>query len=353
MAGNVAVAESERGLIERIGRRFPKRGAIVGIGDDAAVVAADGRIVVTSDMLVEGVDFTASTPIAFVARKSLAANLSDIAAMGATPAWFTLSLGLPVAWPGDVDRFFEALEIAAREWQIELIGGDLSAAPVVTVAITAIGRLPSGQSPLLRSGAHPGDRVYLSRPIGGAAAGLQLLKSGWSVADDGSVATPAAIGDQAGYALREFATAAIRRQVDPWPELRLGALLGQMPGITSCIDLSDGLSTDLQHICEASRCGAVIDRARIPLFQELPQSAAILGIDAAQAVLHGGEELALLFTSTLRESDLSTRLGQPVYAIGRMREGSGVALSVDGVETPLQPLGFDHFSNNGRPAVPP
>ena len=346
------MGDSERALIERISRRFPKRVALVGIGDDAAVVPADGRIVVTSDMLVEGVDFTASTPIAFVARKSLAANVSDIAAMGAAPAFFTLSLGLPVTWPGDVDRFFEALEIAATEWKIELIGGDLSAAPVVIVAITAIGELPSGQRPLLRSGAHSGERLYLSRPIGGAAAGLQLLQAGWRVADDGSVDPPATLRDQAGYALREFAAAAIRRQVDPSPEVRLGARLGRMPEITSCIDLSDGLSTDLQHLCEASRCGAVIDRGRIPLFQELRQSAAALGIDASSAVLHGGEELALLFTSTLRESDLSTRLGQPVYAIGRMREGSGIMLSVDGVETPLEPLGFDHFADHGGASLP-
>jgi thiamine-monophosphate kinase len=338
------VAESERGLIDRIAQRFPKQEAIVGIGDDAAVVAPDGAIVVTSDMLVEGVDFTALIPIGYVARKSLAANVSDIAAMGAVPAFFTLSLGLPVGWTGDVDRFLEALELAAKEWQIELIGGDLSAAPVLTVAITAIGRLPSGQRPLLRSGARAGDRLYLSRPIGGAAAGLHLLQSGWSVADDGSVAPPAGIGTQAGYALREFVVAAIRRQVDPSPEAELGARLGRMPEITSCIDLSDGLSTDLHHVCEASHCAALVDRARLPLFEELSQSAAALGIDAGQAVLHGGEELALLFTSTLRESDLSTRLGRPVYAIGRMREGSGVALSVEGAEIPLNPRGFDHFA---------
>jgi thiamine-monophosphate kinase len=350
------VAESEHALIERIKLRFPKREAIVGIGDDAAVVHAEGQIVITSDMLVEDVDFTASTPIAFVARKSLAANVSDIAAMGATPAFFTLSLGLPaperVPHPtasGDIDRFFDALEIAAKEWEIELVGGDLSAASALTIAITAIGRLPKGQRPLLRSGARAGDRIYLSRPIGGAAAGLQLLQSGWNVRDDGSVVPPVANSDRMGYALREFAAAAIRRQVDPAPEVRLGALLGRMPEITSCIDLSDGLSTDLLHVCEASECAAVIDRDRIPLFQELPQSAGALGIDPAYAVLHGGEELALLFTSTLRESDLSTRVGQPVYAIGRMREGRGVALSVEGVESPLEPLGFDHFVKKERP----
>jgi thiamine-monophosphate kinase len=349
MAGgeDAGVGDSERLLIERIARRFPKSAALIGIGDDAAIVSPEGPIAVTSDMLVEGVDFTAATPIGFVARKSLAANVSDIAAMGAVPGFFTLSLGLPSAWQGDPERFFEALEIAAKEWQIELIGGDLSAAPAIIVAITAIGRLPAGQRPLLRSGARPGDRLYLSRPIGGAAAGLQLLEAGWSVAGDGAVTPPAALRDQAGYAVREFATAAIRRQVDPSPEVRLGALLGRMPEITSCIDLSDGLSTDLQHLCEASLCAAVVDRTRIPLFQELPQLAAALGIDAARAVLHGGEELALLFTSALRESDLSTRLGQPVYAIGRMRVGSGMTLVVDGTETVLEPQGFDHFADQG------
>jgi thiamine-monophosphate kinase len=299
---------SEADLIARIRELFPRA------GDDAAVV--DGQVI-TNDVLVEDVDFTAATPLRFVARKSLAVNLSDLAAMGARPLHAVVAIGSPEETK--IRELVEELAVAAREHRIEIVGGDLSRSATLFVSVTAVGE---AKQPILRSGARRGDRVYVSRPIGGSAAGLALLgrKPG-----------------NGGYAEREFVESAIRRHFDPEPEVELGM---KLVGLASaCIDISDGLSTDLHHLCDASQVGAEIERERIPVFPDLPRFGPALGIDVAKAVLHGGEEYALLFTSSLRESELSSKVGRPVYAIGRIVAEHGVR--IDG--QPLPPRGFDHF----------
>jgi thiamine-monophosphate kinase len=310
----------EAEIVARVRELFPQRGAKVGIGDDAAVV---GEHVVTTDLLIEDVDFTRAIPLRFVARKSLAVNLSDLAAMGALPAFGVVALGLPPWTHEHLDEFLESLATAAQQYDIDLVGGDLSRADKLTIAITAIGYVE--HRPMLRSGARPGDRIYLSRPIGGAAAGLWLLQHGWTV--DGGPDVP--------YAQREVAMSAIRRQVDPEPEVRLGRNLAQTDKVTACIDVSDGLSTDLHHLCDASGVGADIERERIPVFPDLQQS----GAQVQECVLHGGEELALLFTSSMRESELSARVGRPVYSIGRISAEKGVRLNGE----PLEAKGYEHF----------
>ena len=297
--------KSEHEIIARLRQLFPRA------GDDAAVV---GDQVITVDMLVEDVDFTQNVPLRFIARKSLAVNLSDLAAMGAQPRYAVVALGLP-EWV-NIDMLTGALAEAAREHDIEIVGGDLSRSDKLVIAITAIGE---AKQPLLRSGALPGDRIYVSRPLGGAAAGLAFLGKPL---------------DDMPYSLREFAQSAVQRQIDPEPEVELGM---KLVGIaTACIDLSDGLSTDLDHLCEASNVGAEITRERVPVFPGLIES----GLNVRDAVLNGGEEYALLFTSRLRESELSARVGRPVYAIGRIVEGRDVKL--DG--QPLPPRGWDHFA---------
>jgi thiamine-monophosphate kinase len=295
---------SEAEIVARLRELFPRA------GDDAAVI--DDQVI-TVDMLVEDVDFTQSVPLRFIARKSLAVNLSDLAAMGAQPRYAVVALGLP-PWV-NVNMLTDALAEAAREHEIEIVGGDLSRADKLIISITAIGE---AKQPLLRSGARAGDRLYVSRPLGGAAAGLAFLGKPL---------------DGMPYALREFAQSAVQRQIDPEPEVELGM---KLVGIaTSCIDVSDGLSTDLSHLCEASGVGAEISRERIPVFPGLIES----GLNVRDAVLNGGEEYALLFTSRLRESEISVRVGRPVYAIGRMVEERGVR--IDG--EPLPPRGWDHF----------
>lgn len=301
-------AKSERELVARARELFSSR-----IGDDAAVV---GEQVLTNDMLIEDVDFTRATPIRFIARKSLAVNLSDLAAMGARPLYALLALAMPEWARAQAGELFEAYAEAAKEHAIEIVGGDLSRAEKLTISITAIG---TATNPLLRSGAKKGDRIYLSRPIGGAAAGLQLLNV------EGS-----------SYAEKEFIKSAVRRQLDPEPEVELGLKL--VGNATACIDVSDGLSTDLHHLCRASNCGAEIEKERIPVFPDLQTHARRLGIDVREAVLNGGEEYALLFTSPMREAELSSALKRPVYAIGRITEGE---VLLDG--QPLLPRGWDHF----------
>ncbi len=307
---------NEAQLVARARELFSPR-----IGDDAAVI--DGQVF-TTDMLVEDVDFTRAIAPRFIARKALAVNLSDLAAMGAAPAYALVSLAMP-PWALEIaDELLVAFAEAAKQYAIEVVGGDLSRADKLTISVTAIGRLVT--RPLLRSGAKRGDRVYLSRPIGGAAAGLQLL------------------GREAeGYAEREFIESAIRRQIDPEPEVALGLALARIDEVTACIDVSDGLSTDLHHLCDASQCGAEIERERIPIFPDLLAYGPRLGIRVSEAVLHGGEEYALLFTSSLRESEMSGALGRPVYAIGRMTSAREVILKEDGVPRALEAHGFDHF----------
>ena len=293
---------SEADLIARIRELFPRT------GDDAAVL---GEQVITNDVLVEDVDFTAATPLQFVARKSIAVNLSDLAAMGAKPLYAVVAIASP-----DEERARALIEELGTERRIEIVGGDLSRAAKLFVSVTAIGE---AKQPILRSCARRGDRVYVSRPLGGAAAGLHFVQH--------------PLPPTAPYLLREFAESAIRRHLDPEPEIELGMKLA---GIASaCIDISDGLSTDLHHLCDASAVGAEIERQRIPVFPGLEQS----GVDVRNAVLHGGEEFALLFTSSLRESELSARVGRPVYAIGRIVEQKGVRLDGE----PLEPRGWDHF----------
>jgi thiamine-monophosphate kinase len=312
---------NEKEIIDRLRRAFPR------IGDDAAVV---GEQVFTTDMLVEDVDFRGSMSLPFIARKSIAVNLSDVAAMGARPRFILVALALPRSF--DAMALVDNLIDAARAHGVEIIGGDLSAGDKLVIAVTAIGET---SRPLLRGGARPGDRIYVSRPIGASAAGLILLEQGWTV--DGE--PPRSIS----YEERELAMSAIRRHVDPEPEVALGVALSAIAEVTACIDISDGLSTDLHHLCDESRCGAEIERERLPIFPDLLRCGPALGIRPRDVVLHGGEDYALLFTCSMRESELSTRLGRPVYAIGRMTEGREVVLIEDGVRQELPALGFDHF----------
>ena len=308
---------TEAQLVARVRELFSNR-----IGDDAAIVDSQ---VFTTDMLIEDVDFTRAIAPRFIARKSLAVSLSDIAAMGAAPSYALLSLALPPWALEHVDEMLEAYADAAREWEIEIIGGDFSKADKLTINVTAIGRIVT--RPLLRNGAKPGDRIYVSRPLGGSSAGFALLGR-----------------DAEAYVHREFIESAIRRHVDPEPELALGLALAHIPEVTSCIDVSDGLSTDLHHLCEASSCGAEIEKERIPVFPDLQAFAGKLGIDVREAVLNGGEEYALLFTSSLPESQMSARVGRPVYAIGRMTKERGVLLKEEGVARPLPAGGWNHFA---------
>ena len=336
------MAENEAALIARFRSAFSPLEKGVGIGDDAAVIPTTSSTVITTDLFVEGVDFTKEIPARFVGEKSLSANLSDLAAMGATPSYFVISVGIPAAG-FDLDGMIAGMVEVARRHQIILVGGDLSMADQLLISITALGS--AGDRSLLRSNGKPGHSLYLSRPVGGAQAGFQLLQKGWSIRSDGTVVPP---GQAFSFTDREVAASAIRRHVSPEPEVGLGIVLAGIRDVGACIDISDGLSTDLDHLCKSSNCGALIEKDRIPVFEGLGAAARALGIDVASCVLHGGEEYALLFTSTLTESELSSRARRPVYRIGRLTGGPEIVLEDGGKSVVLTPGGFDHFAPGNR-----
>lgn len=335
------MGRQEDAFIEAIRSAFPPAEIVVGIGDDAAVLNFSGRLVITTDMMVEGVDFFSDSPLDLVGKKALAANLSDLAAMGSRPLAFLLTIALPVERVNGVQPLITGMAEMALQHGISLIGGDVSASPVLTISITAMGK-PSVSEPLLRSSAAAGDFIYVSRPLGGSAAGLALYRQGWRL-DPGMGATPPE-GAQAAFELRELAGAILRQHLSPSPESELGAALGAIGRVRSCIDISDGLSTDLHRLCKASGVGAVLEWERIPIFPDLPAYARLLGIQLEDVTLHGGEEYALLFTSPLREFELSHLLGRSVYSVGRITRDPGLILERDGHAVPLGDYGHDHFS---------
>ena len=235
----------------------------------------------TVDTLVEGVHFDlAYTSLSQLGWKSLTVNLSDIAAMGGDPGPALLSLG----WPPDRDRrgalaFAAGLAQAAREYGVAVIGGDTVASPgglIVTVTLT--GRVPADQM-LRRAGAQVGDLIFVTGPLGEAAAGLEILRRGLDLPPD----------------LKEALTEA---QLRPRPQLRAGRLLAQEGLATALIDTSDGIATDLYHICRASGVGARIPAAAVPVSPRVTAAAPHLGRDPLDLALTGGEDYLLLFTAT-------------------------------------------------------
>jgi len=320
---------SERELIKGIRRDFS--GSEVpdlrlGIGDDAAVFSSSrDDWVITKDLLVEDFHFLfPSHPADLLGRKSLNINLSDLAAMGARPRFALLGLGMPDGTSPDwVRDFFEGLRSAAFEFGVALIGGDLTGADKITISVTALGAAPaSGVIP--RSGARPGDTVYVSGTLGDSAGGLALARRGILLGS----------GEREDYLLRAF--------LDPNPRVELGKRIGALGGAGAMIDVSDGLSTDLGHICEESGVGAEIEAARIPLSEALRE----LSPDPQRDALHGGEDYELILTIPSRNEeaiqDLSNEFA--LTRIGRITEDRKMILvHPDGTRSPLRKAGWQHF----------
>jgi len=317
---------SERDLIGRLRRRFPPGGGVrVGIGDDAAVLRGERRDwVVTTDWLIEGVHFQRAThPARAVGWKALARSLSDLAAMGAQPRYALVALAVPPTTPARwVDEFFGGVAALARRHGVRVVGGDLSSAPQVTVDLQAIGEVRSGRA-LLRRGARPGDVIYASGTLGLSHLGLWALRRGRA---------------------REFRRA-VRFHLYPRPQVRLAAALARH-GATAMIDVSDGLSTDLSHICEASGVGARLEADRIPLVRLTPAEEKRLGVTARELALNGGEDYELLFTLPKRKAQrLPRRLaGARLTRIGEITRRRGLrVVDARGRERPLPVRGWDHF----------
>jgi thiamine-monophosphate kinase len=298
---------------------------VLGIGDDAALltVPAGQLLAVSTDSLLAGVHFPASTAAYDIGWKALAVNLSDLAAMGAIPAWATLALTLPRADADWVIAFADGFAALAREYKLALVGGDTTQGPLsITVAVH--GLVPQGAA-LLRSGAHIGDAVYVTGTLGDAAAGLRLV-------DQPTFAEPATL-------------ALLQRLHRPTPRIAQGLVLRGRA--SACIDISDGLLADLGHICAASGVGAELD------VDNLPSSAALLAATDAQNrlafQLAGGDDYELCFTApdaiaTTLLGDLA-RSGCAATRIGRIVGDAGVRAR-DGAGNPvtLPQAGWEHFA---------
>ena len=333
----------EFGLIERIARRARARADIaLGIGDDAALLQMpDGQqLAVTADTLNAGVHFPIETLPADIGWKALAVNLSDLAAMGATPAWCTLSLSLPQADAAWLDGFIEGFFTLADASGIALVGGDTTQGPL-SVSITAMGAVPAAQA-LRRDGARAGDDVWVSGAPGEAAAALRL----WQHAQL-DVRAPA--DDVHIEMLRQ-------RLQRPVPRLQLGQALRGLAH--AAVDVSDGLLADLHHIAERSGVGAVVWADALPLLLALR---ATFGVEAARdCILRGGDDYELCFTAATERRDavqaLSSRLALPLTRIGKIVTGSGVvceggahgnaAFAGGGAKGGVN--GFRHFSREGE-----
>ncbi|MCP3958099.1 MAG: thiamine-phosphate kinase [bacterium] len=325
------VAEDK--LIRWLRRRTADRGGRL-IGDDAAVLPAGEEWAVTMDSQIEDVHFGRGLEPEAIARRLLAVNLSDLAAMGGVPVFAFLSLSAP----GDFDhrRFFAALVAECEEYDLDLAGGDLTKNRQIVAVMTVMGRRPRGQRWLLRGNARFGEDLWLGGTVGEAALGLALLREGAVMKGD-SLHVPESL-DLSGDLLIA-ARRAIRRHLLPTPQLELGRWLGtQEEG--AAIDLSDGIASDLNRLCQESSVGAEVEIERLPVPSDSKRLAETLGCDWRRLALAGGEDYVLLFTLP-NEAEPPKRLG--CVRLGRIKEG-GVVLLENSESTPLLPLGWDHLA---------
>lgn len=315
---------SEFELIKRY-FTYPARNALLGVGDDAALVkvARGMELVVSTDMLVSGTHFFPDADPYKLGHKALAVNLSDMAAMGATPRWVTLSLAMPEADEKWLKPFTKGFMDLARAQQVDLIGGDISRGPL-NICVQIMGEVPAGKA-LRRNGAKPGDEIWISGQLGDAALALAHLQN------------------RIHLKVQE-AQACLNKLHAPDARVTLGQhLLGLAH---SAIDISDGLLADLGHILERSSVAAVIE------FKALPKSAVLqkyLGHDAAlQALLAGGDNYELCFTAPKKNSvelaKLSRKMRLPLTCIGNIKKGRGLTLlDATGKRMAWNTKGYDHF----------
>jgi thiamine-monophosphate kinase len=342
--------DREAELVKRIAGAIPSKsvgrggggasnrgGLRLGIGDDGAVIATGGPTdwVISCDAFLEGVHFLGEKhPPDSVGYKSLVRAASDLVAMGATPRLFLLTLALPArqssAW---LDRFLEGMSRAAREFGMHLAGGDTSESSAVSISITVLGEVASGKA-VTRSGARPGDIIYVSGRLGGAQLGLELIKS------SGPRALKRILKDESGL---------IQPHLYPKIRVALGAWLGRRGIASAMMDISDGLSTDLARLCAASGVGARLWAERIPCVAipgGFTKQIGKLEPDPLEMALNGGDDYELLFTvPPPRAKRLRGAPGfRELTAIGEIGRGKQITLvGADGRARPLPPRGWDSF----------
>ncbi len=322
----------EFGLIDRIRARFPQPLLPeLGIGDDAAVLSPSlgMQLLVSTDLLAEGVHFDRSFgPARLLGRKALAVNLSDLAAMGARPRWFFLSLAIPSAFPlDDIEGILDGLAEQAAAHDCILAGGDTCGSKHgLVISVTVMGE----QSPelvLKRNGAFPGDDIWVSGWLGDSALGLSLLQEGQRLDGEGSP---------------------IARHLDPVPRLLLGRELAQASLARAMIDISDGLLADLGHVCRQSGCGAELMLEQLPLSERFRAYAAAQQTYPWQMAASGGEDYELCFTASpdnraaIRE--IGKKSGIPVTVVGKVTScGQVRACLPNGSIFQPSSSGYTHF----------
>ncbi len=321
----------EFGLIEKIRRSFSVKSprAPLSIGDDAAALAVSpsSMLLATTDMLVEGVHFDLSyTDFFSLGWKSAAVNLSDIAAMGGIPRFCLTALAIP---PGigteQIADFYKGFGAVLREHGVLLVGGDTcSSRKGFIVTVTALGETEKALL-LRRSGARPGDRIFVTGTLGDSAAGLEILKKR---------------GRRQASGVKRL----VEKHLRPVPRVEWGRKIAQSRCATSMIDVSDGLTLDLSHLCDESGAGAQIFSGKIPLSNALRGSAGALTGPVLDYALAGGEDYELLFTAPPRKLKNLRGLKIQATEIGIVTKARGISLvGADGKKKPLTPQGYDHF----------
>ena len=352
---------NEFDFIERLrsqanSRRHSTR-VLTGIGDDASIISeVPGRdLIVTTDMLIAGVDFHRnSTPARLLGHKALAVSLSDIAAMGARPFWSFLAIGMSrEEWNANFkDEFYEGFFALADHFGVTLAGGDISETKDgIVIDSIILGEVASGMA-VKRSGARVGDQIYVTGNLGGAAAGLKLIELGARVSEPPAVAGGSPSGFRAPesssheHSDDEAIQALLLRQLRPQPRVGWGIVLGEQQLASAMIDLSDGLSSDLNHLCKESNVGAAIDAAAIPLDEDVRHLCGRRALDPLALALHGGEDFELLFTVAPENvARLPKKVdGAVISRIGEITDQPGsVKINEQNHVWDLRPEGFEHF----------
>jgi thiamine-monophosphate kinase len=327
----------EFGLIEMLSRRVPpgRPDVVKGIGDDAAVLRASGEtwLLFTTDMLVEGVHFSFSYAAPRqVGKKALVASISDIAAMGGWPAHALVSLGVPPHMPVEVlDGIYAGMQEAAADYGIDIVGGDTVRLPErLAVNVALLGAVEAGQA-LYRSGAKPGDLVFVTGFLGTSAAGLYLCQHPGAAFPE----------EEAGF-LRSF-------HLEPRARVQAGRILAGSGKVTAADDVSDGLAGEMHEICRASGTGCLIRGEAIPLDARVRKLAGLVGEDPLAWALYGGEDFELVFTVPARDAPVIERAlaaaNVPCCLVGEiLPPEKGICLETKpGEKIPLPRKSFDHF----------
>jgi len=340
------IAMGEFELIEAVRRRLPRGGprVVLGSGDDAAVTLPEGATATSVDALVDGVHFRREwSSLAQIGHKALAVALSDLAAMGAEAGEAYVVLGVPKELDEEgCIELLDGMAALAAQTGTTLAGGDVTRAPVLTLAMTVVGHAPTTADLVTRAGARPGDALVVSGELGGAAAGLLLLE-----VDAETPATPRARSrfESLSGSKLDRGRLLLARQLEPLPRLEAGRALAAA-GATAMIDLSDGLGGDAGHVAEASGVGLRIDAAALPLQAGVAQAAEAAGREPLELASAGGEDyelLAALPAERLGEATAAVAAaGTQLTPVGEVVAGEGVEIRLPGGGT-LPPAGFDQL----------